>query len=180
MLAVRRLTRYTFLKRTHPVLSARRAYRFFPLSSTCSRRPIQIQLRSKMTAHINHKQHNGDQDDHPFRRTDSAVSIMHLKREPFKVTVIGSGNWGTTIAKVIAENTALHSHIFNPEVRMWVFDEKIGDENLTDIINTRHQNVKYLPKIDLPHNLVADPDLLHRSRVPISLFSTFLINSYQI
>ncbi|CAI4787358.1 CFF_collapsed_G0050050.mRNA.1.CDS.1 [Saccharomyces cerevisiae] len=114
-----------------------------------------------MTAHTNIKQHKHCHEDHPIRRSDSAVSIVHLKRAPFKVTVIGSGNWGTTIAKVIAENTELHSHIFEPEVRMWVFDEKIGDENLTDIINTRHQNVKYLPNIDLPHNLVADPDLLH-------------------
>ncbi|CAI4950297.1 CGH_3_HP_G0046350.mRNA.1.CDS.1 [Saccharomyces cerevisiae] len=162
MLAVRRLTRYTFLKRTHPVLYTRRAYKILPSRSTFLRRSLlQTQLHSKMTAHTNIKQHKHCHEDHPIRRSDSAVSIVHLKRAPFKVTVIGSGNWGTTIAKVIAENTELHSHIFEPEVRMWVFDEKIGDENLTDIINTRHQNVKYLPNIDLPHNLVADPDLLH-------------------
>ena len=143
-------------------LYTRRAYRILPLRSASLRRSsLRIQLHSKMTAHTDEKQHKHCHEDHFIRRSDSAVSIVHLKRAPFKVTVIGSGNWGTTIAKVIAENTELHPHIFESEVRMWVFDEKIGDENLTDIINTRHQNVKYLPKIDLPHNLVADPDLLH-------------------
>nr|CAI6773876.1 BFH_HP1_G0048480.mRNA.1.CDS.1 [Saccharomyces cerevisiae] len=59
---------------------------------------------------------------------------------------------------------------------MWVFDEKIEDENLTDIINTRHQNVKYLPNIDLPHNLVADPDLLHSIKgADILVFNILII-----
>lgn len=28
---------------------------------------------------------------------------------------------------------------------MWVFEETIDGEKLTDIINTKHENVKYLP-----------------------------------
>jgi glycerol-3-phosphate dehydrogenase (NAD+) len=43
---------------------------------------------------------------------------------------------------------------------MWVYEEKINGENLTDIINTRHENVKYLPTIQLPSNLIACPDLI--------------------
>lgn len=95
-----------------------------------------------------------------LKKTESQVSVVSIKREPFKVTVIGSGNWGTTIAKVVAENTALHPHLFEKQVEMWVFDEKIDDEMLTNIINTKHQNVKYLPGIDLPENLHANPSLL--------------------
>ncbi|KAG0667983.1 glycerol-3-phosphate dehydrogenase [Maudiozyma exigua] len=83
-----------------------------------------------------------------------------MHRQPFKVTVIGSGNWGTTIAKVVAENTVQNPHLFNKDVNMWVFEEMIDGEKLTEIINTRHQNVKYLPGIDLPHNLIANPSLL--------------------
>lgn len=104
----------------------------------------------------------------PLKKVDSTVSMVSVDRDPFKVTVIGSGNWGTTIAKVVAENTHLHPHLFKEQVEMWVFDEKIpknpedkdGEfEMLTDIINTKHQNVKYLPDINLPHNLHANPSL---------------------
>lgn len=96
---------------------------------------------------------------HSMKQSDSTTSLVALEK-PFKVTVIGSGNWGTTIAKVVAENTALNPQLFARRVDMWVFEEKIDGENLTEIINTKHQNVKYLPGIDLPENLVANPSLL--------------------
>ena len=95
----------------------------------------------------------------PIKKSESTVSLHPLSRDPFKVTIIGSGNWGTTIAKVVAENTAIHTHVFHKEVQMWVFEEKIDGVNLTEIINTKHENVKYLPGIDLPENLVANPSL---------------------
>lgn len=79
----------------------------------------------------------------------------------YRVCVIGSGNWGTTIAKIVAENTADHSDKYEKEVRMWVYEEKVNGRNLTEIINTEHENVRYLPDIKLPTNLVADPDIKH-------------------
>ncbi len=42
---------------------------------------------------------------------------------------------------------------------MWVFEEKVDGHKLTKIINTQHENVKYLPGIRLPPNVVAFPDL---------------------
>lgn len=42
---------------------------------------------------------------------------------------------------------------------MWVFEEMVDGRKLTDIINTEHMNVKYLPGIALPTNVVAIPDL---------------------
>ncbi|ELR14869.1 glycerol-3-phosphate dehydrogenase protein, putative [Acanthamoeba castellanii str. Neff] len=54
---------------------------------------------------------------------------------PLQVAIIGSGNW-------------------------WVFEELVQGRKLTDIINTQHENVKYLPGIKLPANVVAEPDLL--------------------
>lgn len=44
---------------------------------------------------------------------------------------------------------------------MWVFEEKVKGKNLTEIINTEHENVKYLSGIKLPDNLIADPDIKH-------------------
>jgi glycerol-3-phosphate dehydrogenase (NAD+) len=31
---------------------------------------------------------------------------------------------------------------FDKEVKMWVFEEMVNGEKLTDIINSRHENVK--------------------------------------
>ena len=42
-----------------------------------------------------------------------------------------------------------------PVLQMWVFEEKVGDRKLTDIINTEHENVKYLPGAKFTPNLRA-------------------------
>ena len=77
---------------------------------------------------------------------------------------------------MVAENVAANPAIFTPTVQMWVYEEKIeldkssrhydasnplcsGPQNLTDIINTFHENVKYLPDIPLPDNLHANPSV---------------------
>ena len=74
------------------------------------------------------------------------------------VCVIGSGNWGSAIARVVALNTE-SSAAFESRVRMWVYEEVIDGRNLTDIINTDHENPKYLPGVALPANVVAVADL---------------------
>jgi glycerol-3-phosphate dehydrogenase (NAD+) len=83
---------------------------------------------------------------------------------------------GSTIAKVVAENTAVHSELFEKEVQMWVYEEMVqldttskhydassewstGPQKLSEIINHFHENVKYLPGIALPHNLIANPSI---------------------
>lgn len=78
--------------------------------------------------------------------------------KPFRVGIIGSGNWGTAVAKIVAENTAEKPEVFEKQVNMWVFEEEIEGQKLTDIINSKHENVKYLPGVKLPENLVANPD----------------------
>ncbi|XVF13987.1 hypothetical protein REPUB_Repub09cG0017600 [Reevesia pubescens] len=76
-----------------------------------------------------------------------------------RVTVVGSGNWGSVAAKLIASNT-LKLNSFHDEVRMWVFEETLqSGEKLTDVINRTNENVKYLPGIKLGKNVIADPDL---------------------
>merc|ERR1719487_1252494 len=75
-----------------------------------------------------------------------------------KVTIIGSGNWGSAIAKIIGRNV-LAKPDFEDEVKMWVYEEVVNGKNLTEIINTEHENVKYLAGIKFTENVVADPDL---------------------
>ena len=83
---------------------------------------------------------------------------------------------GSTIAKIVAENTAAHPDIFEPDVQMWVFEETVTlpqsskhydassdlstkPQKLTTLINTFHENVKYLPNIALPKNVHANPSV---------------------
>ena len=41
------------------------------------------------------------------------------------------------------------------KVAMWVFEEEVNGRKLTEIINTEHENVKYLPGIALPEKVVS-------------------------
>ncbi|KAG6421733.1 hypothetical protein SASPL_118290 [Salvia splendens] len=85
--------------------------------------------------------------------------INRVIRSIYDVTVVGSGNWGSVAAKLIASNT-LKLSSFHDEVRMWVFEETLpSGEKLTEVINKTNENVKYLPGIKLGKNVVADPDL---------------------
>ena len=68
--------------------------------------------------------------------------------EKMQVCVIGSGNWGSTTAKIIGENilTGKASRYFSDEVRMWVFEEDVKQADgtvrkLSEIINVDHTNV---------------------------------------
>jgi len=75
---------------------------------------------------------------------------------------MGSGNWGTAIAKIVGDNVAARPGLFDQTVKMWVFDEKVTcpktakQRSIVDVINETHENVKYLPGIKLPHTVVAD------------------------
>ncbi|XP_068598299.1 glycerol-3-phosphate dehydrogenase [NAD(+)], cytoplasmic-like [Brachionichthys hirsutus] len=77
---------------------------------------------------------------------------------PKKVCVVGSGNWGSAIAKIVGGNAAKYD-TFETTVNMWVFEEMVEGRKLTEVINTEHQNVKYLPGHKLPPNVLAVPDL---------------------
>ncbi|RPA95835.1 NAD-dependent glycerol-3-phosphate dehydrogenase [Choiromyces venosus 120613-1] len=87
-----------------------------------------------------------------LNRTLGIGSMKH------RVTVIGSGNWGSAIAKIVAENAKGNPDVFHEEVKMFV-SKHSGSRNLTSIINTIHENPKYLPGIALPPNLFATPSL---------------------
>ena len=77
---------------------------------------------------------------------------------PCKVSIVGSGNWGSAMAKIVGTNAARHEHLAT-EVRMWVYEEMIEGRKLSEIINKEHENVKYLKGVKLPENVVAVPDI---------------------
>lgn len=81
-------------------------------------------------------------------------------------------NRGSTIAKVVAENTRANPNLYEETVHMWVHEEDVTipstsrhyaanselcskPQKLSELINTLHENVKYLPGIRLPDNVVA-------------------------
>lgn len=113
-----------------------------------------------------------------FLSSLAKMASLDLPTKKHKVAVIGSGNWGSTIAKIVAENTKEHPELFEEHVQMWVYEEDIilpqdskftfDNENkprkLTDIINTYHENVKYLPGIALPSNVIANSSLVDAAR----------------
>lgn len=78
-----------------------------------------------------------------------------------RVAIIGSGNWGSAISKIIGNNLKKFPEEFEPIVRMWVFEETLRDGRLlSHVINKDHENVKYLPGIRLPENVLAVTDLI--------------------
>jgi glycerol-3-phosphate dehydrogenase (NAD+) len=95
-----------------------------------------------------------------------------------RVCLIGSGAWGSAIATKIGLNCQRWSNLFEPQVRMWVYEEMVTvpssddtgpkehrqqqqqqQQPLSTIINARHENIKYLPGVILPDNIIAVSDL---------------------
>lgn len=79
---------------------------------------------------------------------------------PYKVCILGSGNWGSVIAKIVGYNVAARPQEFVTRVPLYVYEEVIDGTKLTEIINTKHENVKYLPGVKIPENVVAIADIV--------------------
>lgn len=85
-----------------------------------------------------------------------------------KVAIIGSGNWGSAIATLVGRNCE-RLRYFEDQVNMYVYEEMVElpsgqKQKLTEVINSQHENVKYLPGIKLPENVVAVADLAEACR----------------
>ncbi|XP_031358876.1 glycerol-3-phosphate dehydrogenase [NAD(+)], cytoplasmic isoform X1 [Photinus pyralis] len=83
--------------------------------------------------------------------------------KPKKACIVGSGNWGSAIAKIVGNNAARLPQ-FDDHVTMYVYEEMINGKKLTEIINETHENVKYLPGHKLPSNVVAVPDVVEAAK----------------
>eukprot|EP01039_Chlorochromonas_danica_P003696 gene3696-4044_t len=81
------------------------------------------------------------------------------------VAIIGSGNWGSAVARRVGLNLQNTSFGLKESfIKMWVHEEMINNRPLSAIINEDHENVKYLPGIKLPENVLACTDLLETVR----------------
>jgi len=83
-------------------------------------------------------------------------SLSHQAIE--KVCILGSGNFGSAMSTIIGKNASSLPFV-DSQVNMWVYEEDFGNRKLSEIINTEHENRKYLPGYKLPENVVACPDL---------------------
>ncbi|GAA5837843.1 hypothetical protein JCM3766R1_001492 [Sporobolomyces carnicolor] len=81
-------------------------------------------------------------------------------QDKWKVAIVGSGNWGSAIARLVGKNVKERSDMFDTQVEMWCYEEEFEGRKLTEIINEKHENVKYLSGVDLGDNVHAEPDLL--------------------
>ncbi|XP_073820769.1 glycerol-3-phosphate dehydrogenase [NAD(+)], cytoplasmic-like [Musca autumnalis] len=83
--------------------------------------------------------------------------------EKIQICVIGSGNLGTALGKILAENAPSLDDV-EERVNMFVYDELFEGVRLSELINTHHINAKYLPQLQLPSNLVACTDLVETAK----------------
>ncbi|XP_012283028.1 glycerol-3-phosphate dehydrogenase [NAD(+)], cytoplasmic [Orussus abietinus] len=79
------------------------------------------------------------------------------------VCIVGSGNWGSTIAKIVGTNVQ-RLPTFEDRVTMYVYEELVNGRKLTEIINETHENVVYLPGHKIPENVVAVPDVVEAAK----------------
>jgi glycerol-3-phosphate dehydrogenase (NAD(P)+) len=76
-----------------------------------------------------------------------------------KITVIGAGSWGTTIAQQLSFKE-------DYETWLWVYEQEVYDQ-----IQQKKQNIKYLPGVFLPDQLKATMDLEEAIRDAEFIFS---------
>lgn len=93
-------------------------------------------------------------------RKEPPAPIFFRMSVPAKVALIGSGNWASAVSRMIGVNVLANPAEFAPLVHMYTYEETLtaapyAGRKLSEIINTEHENVKYLPKIKLPENIVA-------------------------
>ena len=81
------------------------------------------------------------------------MAAVNTSSDGLKICILGSGNWGCAIARIIGHKAQRHSE-FHTEVKMYVYEEMVGGKKLTDIINSKHENVEYLPGKTLPENIM--------------------------
>lgn len=66
----------------------------------------------------------------------------NLDNNRYKIAVIGSGGWGTSLAMLLAEN--------GHKVKIWTKDEDVAEE-----INHNRTNEKFLKDVIIPENITA-------------------------
>src|SRR3989344_7513817 len=84
-----------------------------------------------------------------------------------KITVIGAGSWGTTLAILLAEKGF--------DVRLWCRREELARE-----IESKRENTQYLPGIKIPKNLAVKnslKDALENSEIIFNVVPSEFVRS---
>ena len=137
---------------------------YLPFPSTLAADIHETNIASNLAAH--HRFHNIHRSNQQITSLDTSVRYRNEKDlvSMERICIIGSGNWGSAIATKIGRNAA-RLPFCHDTVNMWVFEEEVKvpgtneTTKLSEFINTRHENVKYLPGIKLPTNIRAVSDL---------------------
>ncbi|CAF0777760.1 unnamed protein product [Rotaria sordida] len=97
---------------------------------------------------------------HDFSFVYNTYRMASFSLSKKKVSLVGSGNWGSAFACHIGENIRQLKSQYHERILMWCKEEILDDgSKLTEVINKKHENVKYLPNKKIPDNIVAVPDL---------------------
>ncbi|KAM8702970.1 hypothetical protein ACLKA7_005331 [Drosophila subpalustris] len=88
-----------------------------------------------------------------------------------KVCIIGAESWGSAISTAVCKNVL--NGEFDKRVHIYVYDELVRSSYLSEVMNERHENIKYLPGIKLDENLIAVNDLVEAAKeADILIFAT--------
>ncbi|XP_068156882.1 uncharacterized protein Gpdh3 [Drosophila tropicalis] len=88
-----------------------------------------------------------------------------------KICIIGAEAWGSAIATAVGKNVLKGD--FDARVHIYVYDELVRHNYLSEVMNDQQENIKYLPGIQLPKNLIAVNDLLEAAEnADILIFAT--------
>ena len=72
--------------------------------------------------------------------------MAEARNTPVKAAVIGAGAWGTTLARLLAQQGF--------SVRIWAYEHEV-----VDAIRVKHENTRFLPGVCLPETLAATGSL---------------------
>ncbi|KNC18497.1 glycerol-3-phosphate dehydrogenase [Arthrobacter sp. RIT-PI-e] len=78
----------------------------------------------------------------------AAVGVQERTEPPGRIAVLGSGSWGSTFAKVLADASP------GTAVVLWSRRPEVAEE-----ITSVHRNSRYLGDTRLPDNITASPDV---------------------
>ncbi|KAH8310523.1 hypothetical protein KR044_001788, partial [Drosophila immigrans] len=78
---------------------------------------------------------------------------------------------GSALSTAVCKNAVKGE--FDEKVQIYVYDELVRSNYLSEVINERHENIKYLPGIKLESNLIAINDLIEAAKeADILIFAT--------
>ena len=136
------------------MITGKKQLLYCPLSSVIAPSSFQSHLTSDMPTLVMRP------DSSSLRLPMLLLTLLTQLILSKRIAIIGSGNWASTIARLLASNVEEREELkFEPEIRMWTIHETYEGKNLTDLINTQHENLKYLPGYLLSSNIIATENM---------------------